>query len=205
MTGHPIEALLSTRAWAEAIARLPAPGPLPCRTVLVPRERVAHALRRELIRAGHEAALAGTRFITPVAAALAVLEAAGIACEPGEEALRPARTLTVLRNDARLEHFPLALPRDKPGWDDAFAHTIGDLEAAALRHPPLSPHLRRSDTLRLTEDPGDEPSCRGARPRVASRRPGRRSATVEAGTITGLTRAALKCWRAGRPDPSERG
>lgn len=133
MTGHPIEALWSTRAWAEAIARLPGSGPLPCRTVLVPRERVAHALRGELIRTGHEAALAGTRFVTPVAAALAVLDAAGIACEPGEEPLRPARMLTVLRDGARLEHFPLALLRDKPGWDEAFAHTIGDLEAAALR------------------------------------------------------------------------
>jgi RecB family exonuclease len=137
MTGHPIEVLWSTRAWAQAIARLPASGPLPCRTVLVPRERVAHALRRELVRAGHEQALAGTLFITPIAAALAVLEAAGIACEPGEEALRRTRMLGLLRAGIRLEHFPLALLRDKPGWDEAFAHTISDLEAAALRPDAL--------------------------------------------------------------------
>jgi hypothetical protein len=41
-----------TTAWAEAIAGLPAGTPLPMRCVLVPRERVAHALRRELVRAG---------------------------------------------------------------------------------------------------------------------------------------------------------
>jgi RecB family exonuclease len=137
MTGPSIEVLWSTRAWAEAIARLPVSGPLPCRTVLVPRERVAHALRRELIRAGHDAALGGTRFLTPVAAALTVLEAAGIACEPGEEALRSARMLTLLRQGVSLTHFPLELLRGKPGWDEAFAHTISDLETAALRPDAL--------------------------------------------------------------------
>ena len=36
-------------------------GPLPCRTVLVPRERVAHVLRRELIRMGRTEALSGSK------------------------------------------------------------------------------------------------------------------------------------------------
>src|SRR5436305_1177113 len=47
MRGQPIEVIWSTRAWAEAIASLPASDPLPCRTVLVPRERIAHALSRD--------------------------------------------------------------------------------------------------------------------------------------------------------------
>ncbi len=68
----------STRDWAQALAALPAGGALPSRTALVPRERVAHSLRRELIRTGHAGALAGTRFISPAASAIAVLEAAGV-------------------------------------------------------------------------------------------------------------------------------
>jgi hypothetical protein len=32
--------------WSSAVAAMPTRGPLPCRTVLVPRERVAHVLRR---------------------------------------------------------------------------------------------------------------------------------------------------------------
>ena len=38
--------------YAPAIADLPAAGPLPCRTVMVPRSSIAHSLRRELILAG---------------------------------------------------------------------------------------------------------------------------------------------------------
>ena len=52
----------SARHWADAIAALPTEGALPTRTVLVPREAVAHSLRRELIRSGQAAALVGTRF-----------------------------------------------------------------------------------------------------------------------------------------------
>ena len=40
------------RDWADAVAQMPVQGPLPCRTALVPRERVAHVIRRELIRMG---------------------------------------------------------------------------------------------------------------------------------------------------------
>jgi hypothetical protein len=43
--------------------------------VLIPRERVAHGLRRELLRAGYPEALAGTRFLTIAAAAAGVLQA----------------------------------------------------------------------------------------------------------------------------------
>lgn len=138
----------STREWAAAIARLPAPGPLPCRTVLVPREPVAHALRRAMIRGGHAAALAGTRFVTPVAAAVAVLDAAGISFTPGEAALRPARLLALFRRGVELEHFPLDLLRSNPGWDDAFARTLLDLEAAGLRPDDVE---RAQDSARLRD------------------------------------------------------
>lgn len=128
-----VKTLWSSRDWAEAIAALPAPGPLPCRTVLVPRERVAHSLRRELVRAGHADALAGTRFVPVPTVAVAVLRAAGVDFKPGEEELRPARLLVLFGGDLSLEHFSAGLLQGKPGWDDAFARAITDLEAAGLR------------------------------------------------------------------------
>ena len=91
----------SARHWADAIAALPTEGALPARTVLVPREAVAHSLRRELIRSGQAAALIGTRFLPTLAAAVAVLHEADIPFETGEEALRPARLLAIFRRDLR--------------------------------------------------------------------------------------------------------
>jgi hypothetical protein len=101
--------------------------------VLVPRESAAHSLRRELLRGGHARELAGTRFVASAAAAIEVLHAAGIDFVPGEEALRRSRTLALLRDGLPLAHFPLDLLRSKPGWDEAFARTIADLEGSGLR------------------------------------------------------------------------
>jgi RecB family exonuclease len=130
MTAVPV--LWTTREWAEAVASLPAAPPLPSRTVLVPRERVAHGLRREILRLGRPDALAGTRFITPVAAAAAVLRAARVEFTPGEEAARPARLLALFRGGLALDRFSPELVRSSPGWDEAFARTISDLEVAGL-------------------------------------------------------------------------
>jgi hypothetical protein len=137
-----IPVLWTTRAGAEAIAAGPAVTPLPSRTVLIPRERVAHSVRREMVRIGHATTLAGTRFLPGPAAAAAVLTAAGIEFTPGEEALRRTRLLVLFRcdpsrGDLTLDHFPPALLRDRPGWDDAFAQTIAALEAAGLRPEAL--------------------------------------------------------------------
>jgi len=146
MNPAPIDILWSTRAWAEAIAALPAGGPLPCRTVLVPRERVAHALRRELLLIGQGDVLAGTRFLTPVVAAAEVLQAAGTRFTPGEEGLRVSRLLAAFRDGLALGHFSLELLRSRPGWDEAFARTIGDLEAAGLRPEELEAIAAATDT-----------------------------------------------------------
>jgi len=101
--------------------------------VLVPRERVAHVLRRELLGTGRAHALAGTRFVPTPLAAVRVLRAAGIVFEPGEEVRRPARLLALFRAALRLDYFPLELLRSKAGWNDAFSRTISDLEGAGLR------------------------------------------------------------------------
>src|SRR5262245_64483973 len=98
----PMRILWSTSDWANAIAALPVEGPLPYRTVLVPRERVAHALRRELVLAGHVGALAGTRFVPVGAAAIEVLRAAGIEASPGEDGLRRARVAGLLKTGVSL-------------------------------------------------------------------------------------------------------
>ena len=128
----PVTVLWTTRDWARAIADLPAGGPLPCRTALVPRGRVAHALRRELIRIDRADVLAGTRFVSVGVAASDVLRAAGVHAAPGEDALRRVRVLRLIKSGLPLEHFPLDLLRTTLGWDEAFARTISDLEAAGL-------------------------------------------------------------------------
>ncbi len=140
--------LISTLAgWARAIAALPAEGPLPQRTVLVPSERHAHALRRELCRSGQAVALAGTRFASPAGAATAVLEARGVAFTLGEEALRPARLLGLFRQGLPLEHRDLL--RSTRGWDEAFASAISDLEAAGLGPSDLPDEPLLRDLARL--------------------------------------------------------
>lgn len=142
-----VTVLWSTREWAMAIAALPTEGALPCRTVLVPHERVAHALRRELVRAGLAHALAGTRFVPAAAAAAAVVQAADIQFTPGEEVLRRARILALFRAGLCLEHFPLQLLTTTPGWDQAFAATITELEATGLH----AEALERQSTAQLRD------------------------------------------------------
>src|SRR5262245_19364961 len=132
-----VEVFWTPGDWARAIDALPAGGPLPSRCVLVPREAVAHSLRRELLHAGLGRALAGTRFVPMTAAAVEVLRAASVQFQPGEEAIRPARLQAIFRAGIGLQHFSLTLLRDKPGWDVAFARTIDDLEASGLRPADL--------------------------------------------------------------------
>ena len=119
-------------SWADAVAALGPAGPLSSRNVLVPSERHAHALRRALARSGRGAALAGTRFLGPLTAAIEVLRTGGVPFTPGEEGLRPARLLALFREELSLEHFDLDLLRTRRGWGDAFAAAITDLEAAGL-------------------------------------------------------------------------
>src|SRR5437879_7545661 len=107
MSYRPLSIFWSTGTWAEAVAALPVQAPLPCRTVLVPRERVAHALRRELLLIGRPDALAGTRFVTPPAAATEVLRTADVQFTPGEEGLRASRLLALFQRGLELEHFLL--------------------------------------------------------------------------------------------------
>ena len=153
--------------WTDAIVGLPVVGPLPARTVLVPRERVAHALRRELARSGKPEALIGTRFISPTIAAGEVLAAAGVEFSQGEQALRPVRLRRLFQEGVVLQHFPPALLRETLGWDEAFAQAIGDLERAGVRPDdlPLDQGLQLADlrTVWQAVDAGAERSWTDAR------------------------------------------
>jgi hypothetical protein len=151
---------------ASAAAALPASGPLPIRTVLVPSERHAHALRRALLRSGRPAALGGTRFVGPLTLAQEVLAEAGRDLLPGEESLRAARLLALFQDDLPLEYFDLPLLRDTQGWPDAFAAAIGDLEGAGLSPdglPRTSSHWRDVSLLWKRLDAAAGRSVTGAR------------------------------------------
>lgn len=116
---------------ADAIDALPRAGYLSTRAVLM-SSKMGYAVRRRLIETGRGAALAGTRFIPPIAFAIELLEGAGIAVQPGADALRPAKLLHLFRRGLTLRHFPLELLRENPGWEEAFAKTLGDLEGAGM-------------------------------------------------------------------------
>jgi len=155
---HPI--LQSPADWADAVAALPATGTLPVRTVVMPSERHAHAVRRALVASGHVSALAGTRFVGPTTLAHEVLAAGGLRLRPGEEGLRSARLVSILATALQLEHFDLSLVRGTPGWPEAFAAAISDLEGAALspgRLPATSAQWRDLAVLwRLLDEAAGE-------------------------------------------------
>ena len=75
--GRPIG--LVANVHADWLSELEAPGPFPERTVVVRSEAVAHAWRRELVDTRPEL-LIGTRFITPISAAVALLQPLGVCC-----------------------------------------------------------------------------------------------------------------------------
>lgn len=129
-TAGPVRVLWSTTDWARAVADLPMGGSLPEATVIVPNERAAHALRRELLRLGHAERLVGTRFVSPFTAARETLAAAGVDYSTGEEALRPLRIRRLLHGGTTLRYFEPTRLREMPGWDEAFARTITEMEGA---------------------------------------------------------------------------
>jgi RecB family exonuclease len=132
-----VKVVWTFRDCVQAVAALPVQGPLPCRIVLVRRERIAHSLRRDLIRNGFGNVLAGTRFVPLSAAAAEVIRNAGTKFRSGEEDLRAARLSGLFRSQMQLRHFSRDLLCSKPGWEEAFARTISDLEGAGLRPEEL--------------------------------------------------------------------
>lgn len=116
-------------AW---LAALEVTAALPERTVIVRTEAVAHTWRRDLVAIGRPDLLLGTRFVTPIGAAVAVLERAGVTFTTGEEAVRASRIGPLLHERLRLRAYELEVLRDRPGWSTALAATLNDLEGAGL-------------------------------------------------------------------------
>ncbi|HEX2685061.1 MAG TPA: PD-(D/E)XK nuclease family protein [Kofleriaceae bacterium] len=121
--------------WADAVIALDAQGSLPTRTVVVPSEAHAHALRVELVGRAPRV-LAGTWFPTAAALARAVLDSAEVAYRVGEEVRRRLRFRKLLRTRPALMMYRVG-DLGTPGWEEAFAATIEQLELAALRPDDL--------------------------------------------------------------------
>src|SRR5688572_10744139 len=85
--------------WADPICDLPRKHLLSRRVVLVPNERVAHALRRELIASGRHDVLVGAWFATTAALCAEVLACEATPPHTGKELLRRTR-LTALFDSA---------------------------------------------------------------------------------------------------------
>ncbi|MEO7734926.1 MAG: PD-(D/E)XK nuclease family protein, partial [Kofleriaceae bacterium] len=154
--------------WANEIAALDAPGPLPRRIALVPSEAHAHALRVELVaRAPH--ALVGTRFFTAAAAARAVLDSAGVVYRIGEEGRRPLRLRARFRAGIALAAYRIEDLRTT-GWEEAFASTLEQLEAAALRPEALERlgDPRASDLAAIWRAVDDDAGASWTVPRLMS-------------------------------------
>jgi hypothetical protein len=131
--------LWSLEDWADAVARLPAHGPLPRRNVLVPNERVAHSLRRTLVAGKQHAALAGTRFVPLVELARELLANAGEPLTVNDAEVTPALVRQAFAT-VKLERLDAVQLAELPGWDHAFARTITELEAAQIAPDELLAH-----------------------------------------------------------------
>lgn len=147
MSSRPPKHYEATRDWVQAISDLPCTAaPIPLRTVIVPRRRVAHALRREIVRQGQPQLLIGTRFITPLVAASEVLQRAGESCSPNERALRPLRLRAVFQEPPQLVDLDARVLREQLGWPEAIASALEDLESCGF-----TPELLPSDNRRLRD------------------------------------------------------
>lgn len=121
----------------EALAALPAESPIAERLVIVPTARAAQAFRQACFRSDKNTLGAGTRSVLGSSLALELLHAEGIQAQAGEERRRPIRIRRLIEDGIELEHYPLELLREAPGWDVALARAIGDLEGAGLEPEDL--------------------------------------------------------------------
>lgn len=148
-----VSVLAHLEDWATALAALASEGGLTRRIALVPSERVAHALRRRLLERNDRAALVGTQFLTTLQLAEQILRGAGesvVVFDP--------KLLSILTRDAIAATELSSLDADQllrtPGWDDAIARTLVELEAADVEPVTLlasdDAHVRDLGRLQRT-------------------------------------------------------
>ena len=120
---------------AAQLAQLPA-APLRRALVLVAAERQAHAVRRHIcVERRRPELLAGVRFSRPVGAAREIIVRSGRVRLTGWEGVRRLRILQLFESAAlarELRYFNADQLCSGQGYVDAFARTIGDLEASGL-------------------------------------------------------------------------
>lgn len=140
----------SVDQWVDAIVSLPRPNPFDTCCVVVPNERVAHTLRRRLTERRLTSALAGTLFVPLHELARRILANAGEKLEPNDVDLTPALVGRALAH-VPLEKLSGEVLRGLPGWDDAIASTVRELEDACVGVEALlaSEHPQVRDVGRL--------------------------------------------------------
>jgi hypothetical protein len=131
--------------WANRIGTLPANTSTPARTIIVPSEAIASALRGQIAADASRHALCGTRFIGPFRAAMEVLREAGIEFYEGEDVHRPRRLLELSEQFLTMRS-PIRQLMGIPEWEHELARTITDLEGAGLApgdlvHDPTYSHF----------------------------------------------------------------
>jgi RecB family exonuclease len=102
--------------------------------VLTASERQAHAIRRfACVERSRPDLVAGVRFLRPADFACELLLRSGRVRRPGWEPMRRLRILQLFDGELlRLRYFNTAQLRNGRGYANAFARTIGDLEAGGL-------------------------------------------------------------------------
>ena len=138
--------------WASAIVDLTVSSPLPERVVVVPNERVAHALRRALIAQDARDVLAGALFSTPLALASELLREAGESLRANAHTLGPHLVRDALA-ESELTHIAAEALLEGPALDAAVARVMGELEAVGLEPRDLraSSDRRARDLGRIME------------------------------------------------------
>ena len=126
-----MQVVWSVEDWADAVVELPVVELCPDRTVLVPNERVAHTLRRLLVQRGAPHALVGTRFVTLLQLAREIASDVDESAVPNHRELGPTLVRETF-SEVRFARFHREDLLSLPGWDEAFARTLADVEAALL-------------------------------------------------------------------------
>lgn len=133
--------------WAAQASQAPSSG----RTVLIPSERVAHAIRRELARhTEHHPLLIGTRFVRPITLAEDILLHAGKPLPGGREDILPVALEVMFDRNllkGKLKYFDLDQLRTGSGYADAFARTLDDLDAAGISADDLRAAAKKADSI----------------------------------------------------------
>ncbi len=116
----------------DRVVGLAVAGPLPIRTVVVPRLRLAQQIRVCLLERGRGDLLVGTHFTTPHSLAWGVLQRTSGAFSGAEDELRLPRLRVLYGRGLDPAAYSRERVRSTPGWEEALARTVTDLERGGI-------------------------------------------------------------------------